>query len=143
METLYRKVGRKYVPHSIQWHDDTSQMKIGTCRLTYAYGPAARMFHYDVTPDTAGFHAAGMIFRKAIEDAVREKSIPSPSDGEVKKYTKKQIEIIKRFRHEMAEAGGMLPTWWNHASSWDIAEAGFDALKKRLDGDHLPPELDR
>ena len=44
-ETLYKKVGRKYVPVSAHWAEDNrmDSMKVGTFRLTYAYADGARL----------------------------------------------------------------------------------------------------
>jgi hypothetical protein len=125
MRTLYEKVGRKYVPVQIDYDRDT--LKCGQFRLHYAYEDGGGVYFYDVTPDTAGFVAAAMIAHKAMEQAIRDATpsrphIPTP-------YTKKQIAIIERYRKEMVEAGGLLPEWWQHTSTWDIAKAGIDAVR--------------
>ena len=127
METLYKKVGRKYVPHSIEWSSN-DHLKVGQFRLHYAYEAGGGMYFYDVKPDTAGFVAAAMVAHKAMENAIAEASKPRPQ-GTIP-YTKKQLDIIKRFREEMMQAGGLLPEWWMHTRPWDIASAGIDAVRK-------------
>lgn len=126
-ETLYKKVGRKYVPYAIEWTDKDT-LKTGQFRLHYAYTDGGGMYFYDVKPDTAGFVAAAMVAHKAIEESIREASKPRPS-GETIHYTKKQLEIIKRYREEMMQAGGMLPEWWAHTRPWDIADAAINAVR--------------
>jgi hypothetical protein len=125
METLYKKIGRKYVPVRVEFDRDT--LAAGCFRLHYAYENGAGMYFYDVKPDTAGFVAAAMIAHKAMEQAISDASKPRAMDPTP--YTKKQTEIIERYRKEIMEAGGMFPTWWQHASTWDIAEAGIDAVR--------------
>lgn len=125
METLYKKVGRKYVPVRIEFDRDT--LPAGCFRLHYAYENGAGMYFYDVKPDTAGFVAASMIAHKAMEQAIRD-AAPAKHTA-LKRYTKKQLAIIKRYRAEMVEAGGLLPDWWMHTSPWDIADAGINAVK--------------
>jgi hypothetical protein len=124
--TLYEKQGRKYVPVQIDCDRDT--LKCGQFRLHYAYEDGAGMYFYDVTPDTAGFVAAAMIAHKAMEKAIEEASKPRPMNP--MPYTKKQQEIIKRYRQEIMDAGGGLPSWWQHASTWDIADAGIEAVRR-------------
>lgn len=123
--TLYEKRGRRYVPVQIDYERDT--LKAGQFRLHYAYEDGAGMYFYDVTPDTAGFVAAAMIAHKAMQNAIQDASKPSPMNPTP--YTKKQKEIINRYRKEIMDAGGMFPSWWQHASTWDIARAGIDAVR--------------
>jgi hypothetical protein len=125
MKTLYEKVGRKYVPVAVEWDRET--LKCGQFRMHYAYKDGAGMYFYDVTPDTAGFVAAAMIAHKAMEQAIRDAAPPNPHIPTY--YTKKQREIIERYRVEMLQAGGMLPDWWQHTTTWDIAKAGIDAVR--------------
>jgi hypothetical protein len=44
-------------------------------------------------------------------------------------YTPQQQEIIKRFRQEMAAAGGMVPVFWRNSSAAEIAAAGIAAVQ--------------
>ena len=124
-ETLYKKVGRKYVPVAAYWHErhDTDQMSVGTFRLTYAHADGGRRYEYDVTPATAPIVAAMMIAKKAMEDAMREASKMRPSGTVL--YTKKQLATIERFRAEM---GGLFPSWWTERMPHEIAEAGIKAV---------------
>lgn len=131
-DTLYRKEGRRYKPaFSIRrWDYDGDAMKVGTFRLTHAYDTGARRYEYDVTPDTASVVAALVQYRTAIEKAIADRAVARPS-GSIP-YTKRQLAIIEEFREKMAKAGGMLPTYWVHASAFDISEAAVNALREAL-----------
>ena len=126
-EILYEKIGRRYVPKWDVWNDPKDLMKPGQFRLTYAYGDGGYRYEYDVTPSTAAWVAASMLAQHAIEEAIREAAPAKPSEPRV--YTKKQQEIIKRYRAEMAAAGGNLPEWWAITSPRDIAKAAIEAVK--------------
>ena len=124
-EPLYRKVGRKYVPVSAYWPEETHQNRqaVGTFRLIYAYQDGGRRFEYDVTPATAPTVAAMMIAKTAIEDAVREKARMRPYNAQA--YTAKQLKTIAKFREDM---GGMMPSWWTEGSAFDISDAAIKAV---------------
>ena len=127
-ETLYKKVGRRYIPVSQRWDDYGIQIPVGSFVLVHAYKEGGRTYQYEVKPDNAGFLAAATIARNAMAEAIRDASIAKPSEGELKPYTKKQLAIIEKFRQDMAEAGGLVPVWWNHKAPQDIAEAGIKAV---------------
>lgn len=129
MTTLYEKIGRRYIPVFERWHTscDEDQMKLGTFRLTYCYTAGGRRYEYDVTPATAAFKAAAMVAKDAMVEAMRESARPNPS-GAIP-FTKKQKEIIERFRQEMSAAGGLLPNIWQHADPYEIAEAAIKAVE--------------
>ena len=132
MNTLYEKRGRKYVPYSLAWHyvrDIGDQMKVGEFRLTYCYSNGGRKYDYAVTPATAPFVAAAMVAREAMEQAIRDKVVAT-NHIKSQPYTKKQLAIIERFRKEMSDAGGLLPTWWDHASAYEISEAAIKAVQE-------------
>jgi hypothetical protein len=126
-ELWYRKVGRRYEPvaHSERWEADV--MKPGTWRMTYCYSSSAKRFSYDVTPDTASFEAACVLAAQAMEQAIADRSIARNSDQVP--YTKRQLALIEKFRADMAAAGGLVPSWWQHSSARDIAQAGIDAVR--------------
>lgn len=124
-ETLYKKIGRKYVPVSVNWHYDyLDGMDTGTFRLIYAYGKGERTYAYNVTPATASFDAAAMVARVAMEEKIREMAKMRPQTPIP--YTKKQLKAIEKFREEM---GGMFPSWWTENASYEIAQAGIDAVR--------------
>ncbi len=131
MTTLYEKRGRKYVPFSLAWHYEREgdQMKVGEFRLTYCYAKGARRYQYSVTPATAPFVAAAMIAREAMEQAIRDKIVATNHIKSLP-YTKKQLAIIERFRKEMSDAGGLLPTWWENTSVYEISEAAIKAVQE-------------
>jgi hypothetical protein len=133
--TLYEKRGRKYVPYSLAWHYEREgdQMKVGEFRLTYCYSNGGRKYDYAVTPATAPFVAAAMVAREAMEQAIRDKivdKIVATNHIKSRPYTKKQLAIIERFRKEMSDAGGLLPSWWDQASAYEISEAAIKAVQE-------------
>lgn len=126
-ETLYVKRGRKYVPVYSRrdgWNDSSDLMRVGTCRLTYAYGDGARRYEYDVTPDTAGFVAACTIARHAMEQAITEAAKMKPHE-KLRPYTKRERELIAQFQRDM---GMVYPQWWAEGSAYDISRAAIDAV---------------
>lgn len=125
IEPLYKKVGRKYVPVHARWYEDhgAEQMPVGTFKLIYAYQDGGRRYEYQVKPDTAGVMAAMMIARKAMEQAIIDKSSMRPSG--LQPYTKKQLEAIERFKAEM---GGMFPSHWQENSAYEISESAIKAV---------------
>ena len=128
---LFEKVGRRYVPwgNAWSWDRDADMMKAGTFRMTFCAGEGSYRYEYDVAPDTAGFVAAAQVARVAMEAAMQAEAVAKPSGG-ISRYTKRQQEIIERFRAEMAAAGGLLPTTWQHSSAHQIAQAGIDAVRR-------------
>lgn len=124
---LYEKVGRRYVPKWDVWTDPRDLMKPGTFRLTYSYHEGGRRYEYDVTPATSAWVAASMIARHAIEDAILNAAQSRPS--EPRQYTRQQQDIIKRYREEMAAAGGNFPEWWSVGSAREIADAAIKAVQ--------------
>lgn len=126
-EPLFKKVGRRYVPVQTYWHEhhDIDRMAVGTFRLTYAYCDGGRRYEYDVKPDTAGFVAAAMVAKVAMEDAIKSASTLRPSG--VTRYTKAQMECIERFQKEMA---GLAPTHWQGAAAHEIADAAIRAVQE-------------
>lgn len=127
-ETLYVKRGRKYVPVYSRrdgWNDSSDLMRVGTCRLTYAYGDGGRRYEYDVTPDTAGFVAACTIARHAMEQAITEAAKVKPHE-KFRPYTKREREIIAQFQQDM---GMVYPQWWSEGSAHDISRAAIEAVK--------------
>ncbi len=131
-ETLYRKVGRRYVPvlNSRTYERDT--MHVHTWRMVYAYSDGGRRYQYDVKPDNASFKAAAMLAKQAMVDAILKASRATLDidNGRPFRDTAKQKRIIKRFRAEMAAAGGMLPVWWVHTSAEDVANAAIKAVEE-------------
>lgn len=128
---LYEKVGRRYVPwgNAWSWDRDADAMKAGTFRLTACAGEGSYRYEYDVKPDTAGFVAAAEVARLAMEQAMQSASIGRPVGNGSRAYTKRQREIIEKFRADMAEAGGLMPSMWTVSSARDIVQAGIDAVR--------------
>ena len=124
-ETLYRKEGRKYIPVHARWYeaDRVDFMKVGTFRLTYAYTDGGRRYEYDVTPAYAPAVAAMMVAKHAMREAIAEQAQMRPSG--VVKYTKRQLALIKQFKHDM---GGMYPSHWTSSSPDEIANAAIQAV---------------
>jgi hypothetical protein len=117
------------VPTFERWYE-CDQLKVGQFRMTYCYSSGGRRYEYNVTPDTAGFVAAAMIAREAMERAISEAKAAQPNTAGAKPYTKKQLEILERFRKEMTDAGGLFPNWWVNTSAWDLSEAAIKAVRE-------------
>jgi hypothetical protein len=129
-ETLYRKVGRRYEPVSRTWPNDyRDNLAVGTFRLTYCYRDGGRMYEYNVTPDTAGFVAAAMIAREALEKAICDAVIAKPALPTIRPYSPKQKRIFEKFRKDMVDAGGLVPYWWTAKSAYEIATAVIEAVR--------------
>ena len=128
-ETLYRKVGRKYVPFEIRWTDPRDGMKVGTFRLCYAYSEGGKRYEYDVRPDTAGFVAAATLYRTKIEAAIKDAATSRPVEPTGQPYTKRQKAVLDECRAKMAAVGLLHPIWWQQASDYEISQAAIDAMK--------------
>lgn len=122
-EIWYRKVGRRYVPVKQAELSNYDVRPANGCVLTFVKD-GATMFAHDVKPDTAGFVAAAMVARNAMEVAIHEATKFRPSSG-LQPFTKKQQKLIKQFQADM---GGMHPVYWVSQSSYKIAQAGIDAV---------------
>lgn len=131
MTTLYEKRGRRYHPWGdyVDRHWDLDRMQVGEARLTVCTEPGARRHTYDVTLDTAGFVAAAQVAAQAMVDAIQEKARAAPQ-LDAAPYTARQQRLIEQFRHDMAEAGALVPVYWTHASALEIAQAGIDAVAR-------------
>ncbi len=121
-ETWYRKVGRRYIAVCEAERYDYTTMPNGYT-LTYRKDGATH-WEYAVKPDSAGFMAAAMASREAMQAAIAAKATYRPSS--LVKYTKKELGYIKRFKDEM---GMRYPTFWTQATAFDIAQAGIDAVR--------------
>lgn len=134
-EALYRKQGRRYVPAlDIEpWSHD--RMAPGTFRLVHCYQAGAHRYVYDVTPDTAAWHAAAMQAKAAMVDAMQDQATAFP-EPPFREYTPKQRELIEKFRADMAAAGGLMPAWWTHSTAEQIADAGIAAVAQQEKATH-------
>ncbi len=129
---LFEKVGRRYKPVSRAFEYEHLRIPVGTFVLIHAYSEGGTRFVYDVTPDTAAFKAAANIAKKAMVDALQKASPAKPQIGVSKPYTQKQLALIEKFRIDMAEAGGLVPDFWQFQRLEDIAQAGIDAVNGRV-----------
>lgn len=129
MTTLYEKRGRRYIPVS-DWElrDGRDMMRVGTFRLTYCYTEGGRRYEYDVAPDTAGFVAAAMVARHAIEEAIVKAAMPAPSQ-EVP-YTTREKALLDEFIRRAQNMDMLWPTWWQHAAPHQISEAAIKAARE-------------
>ena len=121
-ETWYRKVGRRYIAVREAEPHNYITMPDGYT-LTYRKDGATR-WEYAVKPDSAGFMAAAMAARVAMEAAIAAKATYQPSP--IVQYTKKELGYIKRFKDEM---GMRYPRCWTQATAFEIAQAGIDAVR--------------
>lgn len=133
-EAIYRKVQRgnrvhyELIGNASHWSSDYDVLKPGQFRLEFASQDGMRRYAYPVSPDVAGWEAAALLARDAMEAAMRKMAVAAPQLGN-RPYTKKQLAIIERYRAEMAEAGGLFPNWWQHTSAHDIAQTAIDAVR--------------
>jgi len=122
-ETLYRrKPNGRYIPMGEAEHYDYIIMPPQGFVLTHRKAGVTQ-WEYAVQPDNAGFKAAAMVARTAMEDAIRQAATYRPQTA--RPYTKKQLACIERFKAEMGMA---YPTWWAESSARDIVQAGIDAV---------------
>ena len=125
--TLYKKVGKKYIPHTVKWYEDATEDRqaVGTFRLTYAYAAGGKRYSYNVTPATATTVAAMMVAKVAMEEKIRDMARMNTYGYSQKPYTKKQLALIAKFRDDM---GGMYPSWWVERSANEISDAAIKAV---------------
>lgn len=129
-ETLYKKVGRRYIPVHESIDRDYLRVPVGGSILIVSTGPGCHTYQYNVEPDKAAFLAAATLFRDAMVNAIQEAAKSSPSRVS-RPYTKKEKECIDRFRDEMAKLGSFLPDWWESGSPWKIADAAVKAVEAK------------
>lgn len=128
-EVLYKKQGRKYVPvYDVARDYDSDYMQVNTWRMVYAYDNGARRYEYDVQPDTASFKAACMLAEQAMLKKIEEAVACVPSGHQPKQYTKKQLDLLAKFRQDMRNAGGFVPDWWQYCSASDLVKAAMQAM---------------
>jgi hypothetical protein len=125
-EILYRKIGRKYVPYVHTYDDLNLLLKPGEYVMVYMHSDTWRSYSYTARPDTAGFRAAALAFVPQAAAAMDKAKLAKPMT--TTRYTKKQLEIIERYRAEMAETGALLPSHWQHVNSHDIFSAAIKAF---------------
>ena len=129
-ETLYKKIGRRYVPVcGLQIPNPETMQKAGTWRMSYQYADRGTRYAYDVTPDTASFAAAAMIATDAIEQALKDAAKAKCAIPKNTKFTKKQQAALKHAREIMEAAGGVLPTTWWVENGRTVAEKIVRAIK--------------
>lgn len=129
-ETLYRKVGRRYVPaysEGSSWDYDKDVMTAGTFRLTHAFSDGGRRYEYDVTPDTAGWAAAALQAKHAMIDALRQAATQHRPATSKLLLTKKQQQAVAQARAILNDAG-VLSNMWESASPESIADAAIAAV---------------
>lgn len=122
-ETWFRKVGRKYVPIVEAEKYDHITMPANGVTLTYRQDGLTQ-WEYKVRPDNAGFMAAAMVARTAMEAAINEAATYKPQ-ASMRPYTKRQLALIEQFKADM---GMRYLAWWEQTSARDIAQAGIDAV---------------
>ena len=129
-ETLFRKVGRRYVPaYSLaDWNYDKDLMPVGSFRLAHAYSSGGRRYAYDVTPDTAGWVAAATLAAHAMTEAIHKANQHTIASGTP--WTKKQQAAIAQANAILEAAGIWSGRGWTTAQAYDVAQAGVDAVKR-------------
>ena len=129
-ETLFRKVGRKYVPaYSLsEWSYDKDLMPVGSFRLVHAYSDGGRRYAYDVTPDTAGWVAAATLALHAMTEAIHKANKLTVASSTP--WTKKQQAAIAQANAILESAGIWSGRGWTTAAAHDVAQAGIDAVRQ-------------
>jgi hypothetical protein len=126
-EMLYRKVGRRYAPFGTihdAYERDFLRAEGFQLRWTNTNGERCG---YVVAPSTAAFEAAAMIAREAMIAAMVEASKSIPQG--VENFTAKQRAVLSQCHALMEVAGVLLPSHWQRASLYDIADAGIEAVR--------------
>jgi hypothetical protein len=129
-ETLFRKVGRKYVPaYSLsEWSYDKDMMPVGSFRLVHAYSDGGRRYAYNVTPDTAAWVAAATLAVHAMTEAIHKANQHTIASGTP--WTKKQQAAIAQANAILEAAGIWSRRGWTTAAAHDVAKAGIDAVRQ-------------
>jgi hypothetical protein len=132
METLYKKVGRKYIPVGTanrlhDYYDDF--LKAGQWRMEYCPRDGRGRFWYRVSPDCASWSAAAMLAEDAMIEAINKAGTAKLHGGSIP-LTKKQQDAVAKATEILKEVGLLRPLWWEHSSAYDIAQAGIDAVKE-------------
>lgn len=98
-EPIYRRIehGKRVryelIGNAQHWTSDMDVLKPGQFRLEFASGDGVRRYAYPVSPDVAGWEAAALIARHAMEVEIKRASQCSPDIGAFNPYTKKQMAI--------------------------------------------------
>ena len=78
---------------------------------------------------TAGTQIRARIDHDTVDDyaeAMQDAAIMKPIERGTRPYTKRELALIEQFRKDM---GGMMPTWWEGKTAFQIAEAGIKAVR--------------
>lgn len=127
---LYEKKGRRYIiwGNTRDWNrHDADVMRVGEVRMEFCPEPGCYRYRYGVELDRATFIAAALTAQHAMEEAIHERAKATPSRPEVE-WTPEQIEIINKFREDMAATGALVPYFWTRSTPFEIAMAGIDAV---------------
>ena len=134
-EAIYRKVqhGKRVsyelIGNARGYYDTYDILKPGQFRLEFASGDGTRRYAYPVSPDTAGWEAAALLARCAMEAEIKRAAQCVPDVGRINPYTKKQMAIGARYQAEMQATGAQLPQWWRFTSDIEISQAAIDAVR--------------
>ena len=124
MNTLYKKVGRRYVPVAEYSNEVVDSFPKGT-HLVMCY-PGGQSRRYNIDPNYAALIAAGRVAEDAMSKAMHEASEMRPKQTPITEGQRKAWKkLAKEFGDELATL--------NCASSHDIAEAGLKALQEEAD----------
>lgn len=128
-KVLYEKIGRRYHPVRLCWqHSDLDSIELGKAILIVAVSEGLTSYCHDVEPADAEWAAAARKGKEALIQALMDSATARPPQN--LKLTKKQNEILERFKKEMKEAGGLLPLQWQAPSIYEIADKAIDAVEK-------------
>lgn len=124
MNTLYKKVGRRYVPVAEYSNEVVDSFPKGT-HLVMCY-PGGQSRRFNIDPAYAPMIAAGRVAKDVISQAVHKASEMKPqrallTEGQRRAWKK----LAKEFGDDLATL--------NLGSARDIAEAGVQAMMEEAD----------
>jgi ABC-type branched-subunit amino acid transport system substrate-binding protein len=123
-KVYYEKVGRKYVPVAEYDSDYLDAFPKGST-LVMCY-PGGQSRRYNIDPDYAALIAAARVAEDAMIQAMSKASELKPKHTPI---TEGQRRAWKKLAREFGDELATL----NGASSYDIAQAGLEALQQEAD----------
>jgi len=117
-ETLYRRVGRKYVPVA-EWSDAWHNLPIGAHLIVVKPSSSSTVMNID--PAHAPMIAAGTFASDAIISRMVSVDVPMPSGQPL---TAEAAECWERF----VSLTGPSNRWLRYPSAYDIVQAGIGAM---------------
>ena len=123
-KTYYEKVGARYVPVAEYDSEYLDSFRKGT-HIVMCY-PGGQSRRYNIDPDYAALIAAARVAEDAMIQAMHKASEMKPTQTPITPAQQRAWKkLAKEFGTELCTLNG--------ASSWEIAQAGLNALQKEAD----------